>query len=521
MPKVDAVNGLAGSAIRPTMLAVDEVKVGRNRRDPGDVDGLVESIRTFGLTHPITVTGDYRLIAGGRRLKAFKQMGLTVIPAVIRNFEGLTAEMLEIDENLIRLDLTRLERAEQTARRKVIYETLHPDSVGSGRGNTREKRQARERSRAEVDPLPLEEGKVEPKRRSRPFSADAAEKTNQSRTTVDRDARIGEKLTQDVRDLLRSTPLADAREELIRLTRVPAERQVAVVNKVLSGDSKTIAQAIRAVERDQKAQERAARASENAEAAGESAGRPAGVVRHGDALEVMAGIDAGTARLVFADPPYNIGVNYGEGKKADLLEPDQYLRWCEAWMKGCERLLTADGSFWVLISDEWAAEYKLILSRLLAVRQWIIWYESFGQNQQAKFARCHRHLFWCVKDPKRFCFNAEAWSRPSVRQEIGDARADPNGKLWESVWGVRPAIPRLVDNAKERLSEFPTQLPLALVRPIVLGASDPGDLVVDPFTGSGTTGVAALTEGRLFVGAEKSRKYAGLAQERLDGLKIG
>jgi DNA modification methylase len=77
------------------------------------------------------------------------------------------------------------------------------------------------------------------------------------------------------------------------------------------------------------------------------------------------------------------------------------------------------------------------------------------------------------------------------------------------------AIPRLVESAAERITGFPTQLPLALVDPIIKGCSDPGDLVFDPFTGSGTTAVAAVLDGRKFLGTEINPKYAEIARLRV------
>jgi hypothetical protein len=136
------------------------------------------------------------------------------------------------------------------------------------------------------------------------------------------------------------------------------------------------------------------------------------------------------------------------------------------------------------------------------------------------FNRCSRHLLHFVKDPRRFVFHAEAVRRASARQaKYCDKRADPWGKVWDDVWGIEPPIPRLVDNDAERIPGFPTQLPLALLLPIVGCASDPGDLVVDPFSGSATTGEACLTLGRRFVGIERNEEYVRLARQRLTAWK--
>ena len=225
-------------------------------------------------------------------------------------------------------------------------------------------------------------------------------------------------------------------------------------------------------------------------------------IRHGDCLGILPTLPE-KARLVFADPPYNIGVDYGDGKAADRHDDAQYLAWVESWLAACRDILTADGSLWVLIGDEYAAEYAVAIKRLgLRIRSWIKWFESFGVNCSERFNRCSRHLFYCVRDPRRFVFHKQAVTRPSDRQtKYADKRAAPGGKLWDNVWGIQPPIPRLTGTCRERLPEFPNQLPLALLRPIVGCATDPGDLVVDPFNGSGTTGAAAIEYGRRYLGS--------------------
>ncbi len=218
-------------------------------------------------------------------------------------------------------------------------------------------------------------------------------------------------------------------------------------------------------------------------------------------------------RLIFADPPYNVGVDYGDGEKKDKLPADEFIAWGHRWIEKCNDILADDGSFWLLISDEFAAEYCLILKSYFTIRSWIKWYETFGVNCSNKFNRCSRHLFYCVKDAKRFVFNrCPAIMRPSDRQtEYNDKRANPDGKIWDDVW----EIPRLVGTAKERIDGFPTQLPLDLLRPIVQCTAEPGDLILDPFNGSATTGVAALEHNCKYIGIELREPFLKLASARL------
>jgi site-specific DNA-methyltransferase (adenine-specific) len=172
---------------------------------------------------------------------------------------------------------------------------------------------------------------------------------------------------------------------------------------------------------------------------------------------------------------------------------------------------------WVLISNKYAGQLEhLLVCAGLHPRAWITWYETFGVNNANNFNRCSRRLLYFVRSPRQFVFNPEAVNRLSDRQaKYNDKRADPNGKIWDDVWGINPPIPRLVDNDAERIPDFPTQLPLALLRPIVGCASYPGDLVLDPFSGSGTTGAACIELGRRFVGIELSDRYAELSRQRL------
>jgi site-specific DNA-methyltransferase (adenine-specific) len=240
---------------------------------------------------------------------------------------------------------------------------------------------------------------------------------------------------------------------------------------------------------------------------------PAWQIITGDCLAELPRLSE-QPRLIFADPPYNIGIDYGDGVGADRLPDAEYLAWARRWVHACRDTLAPDGSLWVLISDEYAAGYGVLLEEAgLVRRNWVKWYESFGVCCTGKFGRCSRHLFYCVKDPACFVFHANAVRVKSARQTVyNDARANPEGKVMDDVWSD---IPRLAGTHRERIKGFPTQLPLALLSRVVACASNPGDLVLDPFSGSGTTGVAALQLGRRYLGIEKQPHFADLARQRL------
>jgi len=232
----------------------------------------------------------------------------------------------------------------------------------------------------------------------------------------------------------------------------------------------------------------------------------------GDCVQVLAGIDSPFADLIFADPPFNIGYRYHSYK--DRLKSDHYVAWTKEWMAACKRVLRPHGSFYIAIGDEYAANVKLIADQLgLVMRNWIIWHYSFGQQLTRKFARAHTHILYFVNDPRHFVFNDLAIRVPSDRQLIyADKRANPLGRIPDDVWD---GFPRVCGTFKARQRWHPCQMPQRLLERIIATSSNPGDCVLDPFLGSGTTAVAARLLGRRFVGIEICPQYAHRARIRL------
>jgi DNA modification methylase len=230
----------------------------------------------------------------------------------------------------------------------------------------------------------------------------------------------------------------------------------------------------------------------------------------GDCIEVMPTLAAGSFRLIFADPPYNNGTDYGDGARADLLPPDKYLARCRQWMEAAARLLTPDGSLWVLIDPRWAGRFQCLLEDIgLYWRETIAWVETFGVYSEHRFGNDHRYLFHFTRDPKRQVFHPDR--EESKRQVLGDKRANPDGRVPSNVW----TISRLRGTHGERIPGVPTQLRVEPLIWIVETATDPGDWVLDPFSGTGTTGAAALRTGRHYRGIERSHKYVEASCDRL------
>jgi site-specific DNA-methyltransferase (adenine-specific) len=247
-------------------------------------------------------------------------------------------------------------------------------------------------------------------------------------------------------------------------------------------------------------------------------------------------MEAGSVDLVFADPPFNIGYEYDLYK--DNRRSEQYLAWTLFWGQEVRRVLKANGTFWLAIGDDYAAELKLIFQKELGFtcRSWVIWYFTFGVNCTKKFSRSHTHLFHFVKDPKDFTFNSLAIRVPSARQLVyADARADARGRLPDDTWILRPQdlpegfqadedtwyFSRVCGTFKERSGWHGCQMPEQLLGRIIRACSDPEDVVLDPFAGSGTALVVAKKLGRRWVGFELSANYVARIQARLEAAQPG
>jgi len=259
-------------------------------------------------------------------------------------------------------------------------------------------------------------------------------------------------------------------------------------------------------------------------------------LRNQDCIAGLREIADGTVDLAFADPPFNIGYDYDVYH--DKLESENYLAWSQDWTAEVVRVLKPNGTFWLAIGDEYAAELKVMLQREhgLTCRSWVVWYYTFGVNCKSKFSRSHAHLFHMVKQADDFTFNADAIRVPSARQLVyGDRRANANGRLPDDTWILRPQdipdsftagedtwyFPRVCGTFKERAGWHGCQMPEQLLGRIIRACSNPGELVLDPFAGSGTTLAVAKKLERRYLGFELSPEYAQRVEARLNLITPG
>jgi len=236
----------------------------------------------------------------------------------------------------------------------------------------------------------------------------------------------------------------------------------------------------------------------------------------GDCIKLLSSLKEPFADLIFADPPFNIGCKYD--KYNDKVQSKNYVTWTKDWMTVCKKVLKPAGSFYIAIGDDFAANVKIIADELgLFMRNWLIWHYTFGQQTKNKFARSHTHIFYFVNDQKNFTFNDFAVRIPSERQlTYNDRRAHSAGKIPDDVWD---GYSRICGTFNERARFHPCQMPESLLKRIISVSSNPGDCVLDPFSGSGTTPAAAVQLNRNYLGIEISEKYVRQSNKRLAELK--
>ncbi|GHV07339.1 methyltransferase [Campylobacterota bacterium] len=249
------------------------------------------------------------------------------------------------------------------------------------------------------------------------------------------------------------------------------------------------------------------------------------VLFNNDSLELLERLDENSVDLIFADPPYNlsndgftvqsgkrVSVNKGSWDESKGVEND--FAFHRTWIAACYRVLKPQGT--IFISGTYHSIYQCGYALQLLgfkILNDIAWYKPNGSpNLSCRyFTASHETLIWAIKDAKsRHTFNYEAMKDGDFPE---DSLKKPN-KQMRSVWSI--ATP----TAEEKIcGKHPTQKSLKLLERIVLSASNKNDLIVDPFSGSSTTGIAAVKHGRKFIGIEREKEYLDLSIKRLTELQ--
>ncbi len=229
-----------------------------------------------------------------------------------------------------------------------------------------------------------------------------------------------------------------------------------------------------------------------------------GSLYQGDCLELLAGTPDESFDLVFADPPFNLGKDYGQGI-SDSLKDEEYLAWCESWVKECARVITPGGAFYLFNLPRWNIEAGHFLGQAgMTFRHWIAVDIKVSLPIPGRLYPSHYSLLYYTKGKPR-SFKRPRTPVPVCRHCGGDikdygghrGKLHPGGLNLTDVW---LDIPPVRHSSTKRRSA--NELSIKMLRRVLEISTDPGDTVFDPFGGSGTTYAAAEEMHRQWTGIE-------------------
>ena len=236
---------------------------------------------------------------------------------------------------------------------------------------------------------------------------------------------------------------------------------------------------------------------------------------HGDCIEVMQEIPSDSIDVTFADPPFNLKKKYGTYK--DEKETDDYLNWCKQWIMEMVRITKPSGSIFVHNIPKWLTYYASFLNATADFRHWISWdapTAPMGKTLQPS----HYGILFYTKNQQENKFYEIRYPHKRCRKcgyllkDYGGKKKilHPFGPLVSDVWSD---IHRIRHN-KHR-DPHPCQLPVHLLERLILMSTDEGDVILDPFMGTGTTAVAAARLGRKVIGIDLDPQYVEITQQKL------
>jgi len=222
--------------------------------------------------------------------------------------------------------------------------------------------------------------------------------------------------------------------------------------------------------------------------------------------------------MIFADPPYHLSKYKWDMSKGVEADFDFHVRWINA----CRRVLKPRGTIWVTGTHHSIHQSGFALQKLgFEIINDIVWYKSktIPHRSKHRFAAWHETVIWARKyKDARHLFNYHLMRRIGYPDDPFKKAGMQIRSVWmirnpSDFWAISPA-----GLSEKREGEHPTQKPLALLKRIILAASRPGDLILDPFAGSSTTGIAAYELGRSFIGIEREKDFLDLSIRRFEEL---
>jgi len=248
-----------------------------------------------------------------------------------------------------------------------------------------------------------------------------------------------------------------------------------------------------------------------------------GELWHADVLELLGKLDDASVDLVVTDPPYAIA----KAEWDEFESLDAYVDWCDTWLAEIARVLAPHGSAYVCGFSEILADVKARSAKRFAGCRWLIWYYRNKANLGRDWGRSHESIIHLRKagtkidvDAIRVPYNGHTTKYPARIQAVSSqyGRGVRRDKWEPHPLGAKPRdvieIPVICNGMTEK-TPHATQKPEALIEKLILASSKPGELVVDPFVGSGTTAVVASRLERRWIAGDGDARYVGLTRERL------
>jgi ParB family chromosome partitioning protein len=448
-------------------INIDEIKIINRKRNAGDVSQLCASINEIGLLQPVTVTSDFKLIAGLHRITACKHLGWQEIEVNVVDYDSeILSELAEIDENLIRNELTQFDKSIQTSRRKEIYEILHPQTKHGGD----------RKSSPQVEELI--------KNKTESFVEQTAKATNQSRQNVERNSRRG-KVLKPLQQLITGSRFEDNGKELDELVKIADDKK---------GEGIEVAKQVSLIaieNKKYKISDAYKHYKKNIEQQKIQSLREASVNTFIEPLKVKQGewFELGKHKIycgsnlddnfinnlpncsfAFADPPYNANVD----------EWDSGFKWNQDYLQNYAKVVA-------VTPGGWQANKLYQDSKMNYIWELACWIKNGMTHGKCGYSN------WI-----KIAIFAKEQNKPKISQDFKDITIKTSETTETSHKGRKP---------------YP------LMEWLIDMFTEVEDIVIDPFLGSGTTLLQCEKMGRVCYAAEMNVDYCNDIVERFNNLK--
>ena len=231
-----------------------------------------------------------------------------------------------------------------------------------------------------------------------------------------------------------------------------------------------------------------------------------GIVQQ-DCIEYLRTIPSNSVDLVLTDPPYAIGFDGGKGWDSQWKTEKEYLGWCRQWTEECARVLKDERMLivWGTLKTDTFLRYKLdVLNSLpgFVGQTEIIWSYNWGGRTKKNFARKHEYA-WCYSKGENFLFNADSVRiERKMKTDIRNGGEHAKGTIPTAIWEKNNHT-----GSKDFVNWHSTTKNIEILNRIIMAYTNPGEIVLDCFLGSGSTAVAALRQGRKIIGCERDDEY--------------